>query len=83
MLQKRGGNIMRICIPVQKNEGSESKPYNHFGSAKNALFLKICTFLVQIIYFHYMIWLYAGKDLPLQNRCFPCGYLEDTLWIAR
>ena len=32
---------MRICIPVQKNEGSESKPYNHFGSAPKFLVVNL------------------------------------------
>ena len=32
---------MRICIRVQKNEGSESKPYNHFGSAPKFLVVNL------------------------------------------
>ena len=32
---------MRICIPVQKNEGSQSKPYNHFGSAPKFLVVNL------------------------------------------
>ena len=28
---------MRVCIPVEKNEGAQSQPYNHFGSAPKFL----------------------------------------------
>jgi predicted Fe-Mo cluster-binding NifX family protein len=26
-------NVMKVCFPVQKDEGIESQVYNHFGSA--------------------------------------------------
>ena len=32
---------MRVCIPVEKNEGAESKPYNHFGSAPKFLIVNL------------------------------------------
>jgi predicted Fe-Mo cluster-binding NifX family protein len=28
---------MKICIPIEKNEGLDSKPFNHFGSAPKFL----------------------------------------------
>ena len=32
---------MRVCIPVVENEGLESKPYNHFGSAPKFLVVNL------------------------------------------
>lgn len=29
----RKENVMKVCFPVQKDEGVESQVYNHFGSA--------------------------------------------------
>lgn len=32
---------MRVCIPILENEGIESKPYNHFGSAPKFLVVNL------------------------------------------